>query len=296
MIASVNRILPRSSGILKAFRKADSILWAALLCGLHDLYSTARGRDLGGRGGREGVCPDLQRHRHLAVAEHLDRGVLAGQAGRDQAGGVDPAALGEGGLEPVQVDHRPLDLVGVGEPAQLGDAALERHLAALEPDPDLRPGLGALGAPAGRLALAGRRTTPLAGPVLGGPGRRAQVMQLHSSTSSTSTRWETLKIMPRISGRSSLTTVWPIRLSPRLRTVSRWGRGRPIRDRFWVTLRRVVTPTAPSPCRRRRRPQPLPSAWPPSPATSRPGRGRARPPPPGAAGAASGPRRWRGRC
>src|ERR671915_338843 len=83
MIASVNRILPRSSGILKAFRKADSILWAALLCGLHDLYSTARGRDLGGRGGREGVGPDLQGHRHLAVAEHLDRGVLAGQAGRD---------------------------------------------------------------------------------------------------------------------------------------------------------------------------------------------------------------------
>src|SRR5215211_6812772 len=76
-------------------------------------------------------------------------------------------------------------------------------------------------------------------------------MQLHSCTSSTSTRWETLKIMPRISGRSSLRTVSPIRLSPRLLTVARWGRGRPIRDRFWVTLRRVVTPTAPS-CRRRR--------------------------------------------
>src|SRR5215216_2486099 len=234
MIASVNRILPRSSGIRKALAKADSMCGLVSWCGLHDLYSTARGRDLVGRLGREGVGPHLKGHRDLAGAEDLDRGALAGQAGRDQPVGVDPAALGERGLEPVQVDHRPVDLVGVGEPAQLGHAALERHLAALEADPDLRPGVGALGAPAGRLALARGRAAPLAHPVPGGPGSRAQVMQLHSSTSSTSTRWETLKIMPRISGRSSLTTTWPIRLSPRLRIVSRWGRGRPISERFWV--------------------------------------------------------------
>src|SRR5512132_4564158 len=262
MIATVNRILPRSSGILKALRKADSIGWLVSLCGLDDLYSTACGRDLGGRRDREGVRPHLEGHRDLALAEDLDRGALAGQAGRDQPVGVDAAALGERRLEPVQVDHRPVDLVGADEPAQLGHAALERHLAALEADPDLLAGLGALGAPAGRLAFAGGRASPLAHPVPGGPGGRAQVMQLHSSTSSTSTRWETLKIMPRISGRSSLTTVWPIRLSPRLLTVARWGRGRPIRDRFWVTLSRV-TPTAPSPCRRWRRPRPRPSAWPP---------------------------------
>src|SRR5918996_4293406 len=292
MIATVNRILPRSSGILKALRKADSIRGFPLLCGLDDLYGTAGGRELGGRGGREGVGPHLQGHRDLPVAEHLDRGALAGQAGRDQPVRVDAAAARERRLEPVQVDHRPADLVGVGEPAQLGDPALERHLAALEADPDLPPGLGPLGAPAGRLALARGIAAALADPVLGRPGRRAQVMQLHSSTSSTSTRWETLKIMPRISGRSSLTTLSPIRLSPRLLTVARWGRGRPIRDRFWVTLRRVVTPTAPSPCRRRRRPRPPPSAWPPSPATSRPARGRAGRPPPGAAEAASGRPRW----
>src|SRR5215218_6072069 len=95
MIATVNRILPRSSGILKALRKADSIGWLLPSCGLYDLYSTARGRDLGGRGGREGVGPHLQGDRDLTLAEDLDRGALAGQAGRDQPVGVDPATLGE---------------------------------------------------------------------------------------------------------------------------------------------------------------------------------------------------------
>src|SRR4029453_8633557 len=119
MMATVKRILPRSSGILKALRKADSIRGFPLLCGLDDLYGTACGGDLGGRRGREGVRPHVEGHRDIAVAEPLDRGAFARPPRLAKAPGVDAPALGERGLEPVQVDHRPVDLVGVGEPAKL---------------------------------------------------------------------------------------------------------------------------------------------------------------------------------
>src|SRR5699024_7555979 len=56
------------------------------------------------------------------------------------------------------------------------------------------------------------------------------------STSSTVTRCATVATMPRISGRSSLTAVSPIRLRPSERSVSRWFCLPPMADFFWVTL------------------------------------------------------------
>ena len=47
--------------------------------------------------------------------------------------------------------------------------------------------------------------------------------------------------MPRISGRSSLTTTSPIRLRPSVRRVSRWLALQPIVDFFCSTLRRAIT-------------------------------------------------------
>src|SRR5262245_2011858 len=241
MIASVKRILPRRSGTLNAFRKADSIPTDLL----HDLDGAAGGGDLLGRRGRECVRPNLQGDRQLAAPEHLDGGALAGQARLDQPFGVDAAALGEGGGEPVEVHHRPDDLVGPVEAPQLGHAALERHLAALEADAHVRPGVGALGAPAGGLALARGFATALADAIGPGAGRGTQVMQLHSGTSSTFTRWETLNSMPRISGRSSCSTTSCIRFRPNDLMVARCGRGRPITERTWV-MRSLLMPAPPS--------------------------------------------------
>src|SRR6266540_357261 len=241
MIPSVKRIFPRRSGTLNALRKADSIPTDLL----HDLDGAAGGGDLGGRRGRESVGPNLQGDRQLAVPEDLDRGALAGQTGLDQTLRVDATALGEGGAEPVEVHHRPGDLVGGVEAPQLGHAALERHLATLEADSHFPSGVRALGAPAGGLALARGLAAALADAVGPGTGRGTQVMQLHSGTSSTFTRWETLNSMPRISGRSSCSTTSCIRFRPNDLMVARCGRGRPISERTWVTRSRVM-PTPPS--------------------------------------------------
>src|SRR6266487_1361811 len=257
MIPRVKRILPRRSGILNALRKAESIGHAlssdmSRRLSSDDFDGTASGGDLGSCRSGEGVGAHLQGDADVPVAGHLHRGALAGQASADQAVRVDAAPLGEGGRQPLQVDHRPVDLVGVLEAAQLRQAPLQRHLATLETDRHGAAGLGALGAPAGGLALARALTTALAHPLLGRAGSGAEVVQLHSFTSSTFstlTRWETLKTMPRISGRSSWTTTSRMRLSPRARMVSRCGLGRPISDRVWVILSlvRVVMPASPEP-------------------------------------------------
>src|SRR5512132_245137 len=189
MTARVNRILPRRSGILIALTNADSIELPLLAPGRqrHDGRSarhppyqaggvggrlvalldddfhgaTGGGDPVGGRRG-EGMRLDPDTDRDVAAAEHLDRGVLAGQAEGHEAVGVDLAPVGQGLGQAVEVDHRPLDPVAGREALELGDAALERELAALEADADLGAGLGALGAPAGRLALAGRLAPALA--------------------------------------------------------------------------------------------------------------------------------------
>src|SRR5699024_10286897 len=171
-------------------------------------------------------------------------------------------------------------------------------------------GLGALGAATGGLALRALTATH-AGTRGLGAGRRAQVVHLQGagallrrdvslavshdqSTSSTVTRWSTVLTIPRISGRSSLTTTSPMRFRPRLRRVLRWLSRPPISERVWVTFSWAIM-HPPSPCRRPRRDQrPGRAAW-------RPGRPRpaacrgARPRPPDARGR-GGPPPPRGRC
>src|SRR5437763_14626523 len=68
------------------------------------------------------------------------------------------------------------------------------------------------------------------------------MVQLHSFTSSTSTRCRTAAIMPRISGRSSLITVSLMRCRPSARTVAFCSRGRSMALLRWVTF---SLPTAP---------------------------------------------------
>src|SRR5204863_2451067 len=138
---------------------------------------------------------------------------------------------------------------------------VDRHLAALERRRHVLARLRALGTAARGLAL-GALTATHPGLVLLGAGRWAQVVDLdrHYSTSSTFTRWFTVKIMPRISGRSSFTTTSLIRFRPSVRSVSRWLRLDPILDRTWVTFSRAITP----PFRRarpasRRAPHPRPA-------------------------------------
>src|SRR3954451_16272720 len=194
-----------------------------------------RGLKLGGRspGGRdllagrvgERVGGDVELHRQFTVAEDLEPLALADGAGVDQLGDTDGATLREQLLQLGHVDDLVLDPEAVLEALELRQPHVDRHLAALERRRDLVAGLGALGATSGRLAL-GRLTATHAG-LLGVRTRgRLQVMNLqvahNQSTSSTVTRWVTVLTMPRISGRSSLTTVSCIRLSPRERNVSFW--------------------------------------------------------------------------
>src|SRR5439155_18708245 len=155
--------------------------------------------------------------------------------------GGDLGARIEGGPEPLHIDDGVLLPGGVAEPLQLGDPALQGHLPALEPQLWVVPRTPALGAPAGGLALPGRAASPHAPARLLRPLRRLQVVELHSVTSSTRTRWETLRIMPRISGRSSLTTESCIRCRPSARMVAFWSQGRSIPLRVCVMRSLVAT-------------------------------------------------------
>src|SRR5205823_10387347 len=182
------------------------------------------------------------------------------------------AALGVQRGQPAGVDH----LVGglepqVGEAGKLRHPAVQRHLATLETGRHLGPGLGALGAPAGRLAL-GCLSPADPGARLVRAGRRAQVVEPQAepagrrlslachgqSTSSTVTKWRTARIMPRNSGLSSLTTTSPIRFRPRDRSELRCCLVPPILDLVWVTLSCVISLPSLSSClaRRWRRPPP----------------------------------------
>src|SRR5215471_11302607 len=198
--------------------------------------------DLLPRRGREGVRAYPPRRPGLTVAQHLDQFAGAHRPLGRQALGGDVPAVGIELSEPPGVD----DLVRgleprVGEASQLRHPAVQRHLAALEARRHRAAGPGALGAPAGRLAL-GPLTAAHPGPRRARTGGGAEVMKLQAglaadgaatgiaaalarachaqSTSSTVTRWRTAWIMPRNSGRSSLMTTWPIRFSPRERAAS----------------------------------------------------------------------------
>src|SRR5207244_3413178 len=175
----------------------------------------------------------------LAPAEHLDEALV------DEPGLPERLrrhlVAGEA-LEGVEVDDRVLDPEGVLEPLQLGHAAGQRHLAALEAGADSVAGALALHAPARGLAALARDASPDPPLRSSRSGRRLQLVDLHPCTSSTATRWGTRAIIPRISGRSGRTLVRPIRPSPRARSVPRCLGLVPIADRTWVTRRSITRP------------------------------------------------------
>src|SRR5665811_1420371 len=108
----------------------------------------------------------------------------------DQSLDIDVATLGEENLDTIQVNDLEFLAEWVLEPLQLGQAHMNRDLAALEADGNLITGFGALRSTAGGLALASLTTTNtgLSG---FGSGRRTQVMQFKSHdqlTSSTLTK------------------------------------------------------------------------------------------------------------
>src|SRR5699024_5765513 len=153
------------------------------------------------------------------------------------------------------------------EATQLGQPHVHRGLATLEGRGHLVAGTGALGAASGGLAPPAALTATHADLGGLGAGGRPQVVHLQGpalvsaggrcllthgqSTSSTVTRWATVRTIPRNSGRSSLMTVSPIRFRPRLRTVSRCMCLVPTVDLIWVTLSLVIR-HLPSPRPRRR--------------------------------------------
>src|SRR5262249_47480166 len=86
------------------------------------------------------------------------------------------------------------------------------------------------------------RPTRVFGVFAPGAGRRWWTLSvIPYSTSSTVTRWVTVATMPRISGRSSLTTASCTRFSPSDRSVCRWLSFDPMADRTWVTFSRATS-------------------------------------------------------
>jgi len=167
-----------------------------------------------------------QCHCDLAAAQDLDgrAGVLDDALGDERLGSDFGSGL-EGVGQPADVDRHAVRakrpdrhaLLGVG-PAQLAEPHVERHLAALVAGPYAAagPGVEALVATAGGLALA----AALAAPEPLGVLRRAGVgLEIRSDrdrscsthdffvAGRTSRRYDTLRIMPRITGLSSWTTV-----------------------------------------------------------------------------------------
>src|SRR6266540_646700 len=190
--------------------------------------------DLRPRGRRDRVRADRQGHGQFAVAQDLHRAPLPHQSALPQDLRGHLVAGFERLAQRPDVHHGPFDPVDVGEPLELRHPALQGHLAALEPELLVVAGLVALRPPAGGLALAGGLAPALPAAIPRGALRRAEVVQLHPSTSSTVTRWATARTIPRISGRSSFTTVSLMRCSPRARMVAFCGLGRSITDRTWV--------------------------------------------------------------
>src|SRR6516225_2482714 len=260
MIASVKTTLLRRSGTLKMLASRESMpcpLSAALARTLaalavhqgiargrgttvgvrqrHPLDATARGGDR--RFSRLGKC--MGRHPHRpgegALPEHLDQRLRADQTGLHQ--GLDRDGVLPEGLEGRQVDRRVADPERVGEALELRDPLHQGQLAALEAGRHGVAGLLSLRAAAGRLVAlaAGAAAHPALG--LGGTLGRRQVVELHFATSSTRTRCGTRAIMPRISGRSGRSLVWPMPRRPSARSVPRCLGLDPMAERVWVTTR-----------------------------------------------------------
>src|SRR3569833_557717 len=231
-------------------------------------------------GAGEGVRLDLHRYRDVTGTENLYRTARAYRALRRQVFGGDLATLGVALGEPTQVHHLVLHPERVLEALELRHPPDQGQLTALEPGRHRATRLGALRTTPGGLAL-GRLAAALAGLGLVSTRRGPQVVRPQrslashdQSTSSTVTRWRTVWIIPSTSGRSSRTTLWPIRRSPRVRRVSRWYCLPPIFDLTRVIFRFVmIRPPAEPHCRPRkpktkpqkRRPRSAGRAWPRSP-------------------------------
>src|ERR1022692_107895 len=143
---------------------------------------SARGGDLLPRGRGERVRGHPQLRCRVAGAKYLDELTGAHRAPGNEVVGSDVAALGVQRGQPAGVDYLVSGLEArVGEAAQLGQPAVQWHLAALEPGSHLVACLGALGPAARGLAL---RCLAAAhpGPRGARSGRRAQVVDLQPAT------------------------------------------------------------------------------------------------------------------
>src|SRR5262245_26227981 len=123
-MAKVNRSRRRSSGMRPAFANPSSTfdhLGAAAGCGDTRLCRLA-----------EGVGLDGQRLGQLALTEDLDRPAAPHQTVLGERCRIDRRAGFERRVDAAQVDDTELAPEQVAE-AALGQAALQRHLAALEP-------------------------------------------------------------------------------------------------------------------------------------------------------------------
>src|SRR5665647_975840 len=205
------------------------------------------GLDLVLGGGRELVSRDAHLDGDLAGAQHLDELPVADGPLGHQVLDRHVAALREEHRDAVKVDDLVLGAEGVLEATELGKPHVHRHLPALEALGNLVARLRALGTAASGLSLAALAATHTG---LGGlgTGSGAKVVNLQrgrffghvQSTSSTATRCLTVLTIPRISGRSSLTTTSWTCFRPRERSVSRWFCSPPIPERVWVTFKRVI--------------------------------------------------------
>src|SRR5919109_4696154 len=234
MISNVNRILLRRSGTLKALANALSRFTGC--SPLPDHFDCAAGSfDLVPCACAAGVCP----HRHgpgdISLSEYLDELVaLAEHPSAPQLLGAEHAPIER--IDDREVYRAVCLAIGWLEALELGHAAEDRHLAALEKQGDLAARPRSLGAPTRGLALAGALAATLAGAGAVSARRWLQLVRLHSSYSSIRTRWPTARTMPLISGRSACTTEWPTRFSPRARIVPRCLAPLSSAERTWVTF------------------------------------------------------------
>src|SRR5262245_59332433 len=159
----------------------------------------------------------------LALGQPLDQRVLArlDEAGGRQRLQRDLATGREHPGQVAQVHGSELPAGRVVE-AALGNAAVERHLAALEAAslPAPRARLVPLVAAGGGLPVSRAGTAADALSLLPGAGGRPEVAQVHADSSSTTrTAYGTRATIPRIDGVSSCSTVARIFRNPRARSV-----------------------------------------------------------------------------
>src|ERR1700682_3460671 len=209
-------------------------------CELELGRGTACSGDCFARAAAELVSVDVDLDGQLAVGKHLHQRVLAHRTGGHQLVDTHVAALGEQLVDVADVDDLVLGAEPVLESLELRQPHMDRHLAALERRRDVLARLGALRAAACGLALGALTATH---PGLGGlrARRGLQVMQLYGhETSSTSTRWWTVLMSPRVCALSSRTTDCRILRRPSVRRLSRCFQRAPMVLRVWVIFSSAI--------------------------------------------------------